>query len=304
LLKHHRAILEVVEGNLLYIFAIQSFRSLDWKFQVLANQTVLLWIVSAHHDAGRALTLQSAPAPRRTRRSRRDRDRRSVGRTPRSISPTMRGSRTRRPVARHCPPVRPFSPCYARLPKYDLCTTRLMSGHPSWRRRGFSLSPRTCLFKELCLLLVRTQAPSPASLPLSRAPPCARPLGRRTIPAPQPSHPRALVVTCGLAPPVFPPGLSPQRPPVPSTAEPTHRHPVHPTSGHKLARGKPLTFLHPSPTLPGALLTGIWPKPPPAMPQGPHCKPERISRVFCANQGHICKESKVPRDLGVKLYLE
>jgi hypothetical protein len=29
LLKHHRAILEVVEGNLLYIFAIQSFRSLD-----------------------------------------------------------------------------------------------------------------------------------------------------------------------------------------------------------------------------------------------------------------------------------
>jgi hypothetical protein len=79
--------------------------------------------------------------------------------------------------------------------------------------------------------------------------------------------------------------------------------PCPPTSGHKSAHRKPLTFLHPSPTLPGALLTGIWPKPPPAMPQGPHCKPERISRVFCANQGHICKESKVPRDLGVKLIL-
>jgi hypothetical protein len=39
---------------LLYIFAIQSFLSLDWKFQVLASQTVLLWIVSADHDAGRA----------------------------------------------------------------------------------------------------------------------------------------------------------------------------------------------------------------------------------------------------------
>jgi hypothetical protein len=215
-------------------------------------------------------------------------------------APTLAADRAPRPPAGPSAP----SPC-ARAPAKASHRTCGLMARESFGAKARSFLPHTLAYLRSCtLVLARTRGHSPAPLPPSRVSPCACPLVRPTTLAPPRRHPRALAVVYGLAPPVFPPGLAPQRSPAPSTAEPTHQHPIRPTPGHKSARGKPLTIFHPSLTLPGELLAGIWPEPPQAFPQGPHCKPGSNSRVLYANQGHFCKETKVSRDLGENQFLK
>jgi hypothetical protein len=86
-----------------------------------------------------------------------------------------------------------------------------------------------------------------------------------------------------------------QWPPTPAAAALRLRSRPDPNFGHKPIVGEPLAILLPFPGWLRRRMTGILAGAAALHGQGPHCKVQSLSGVFCANWGYRCEELKLPR---------
>jgi hypothetical protein len=150
--------------------------------------------------------------------------------------------------------------------------------------------------------------PSPS--PCARhAPPLER---RRRAPLSAPSRRRSMLPTPPLDPlgastalnrhtlPHTSPEHGSRRPPPSCATEPPRRSFLRPVRALKPSLGGPEAILRPLPTDRSRRPRRSCTAP---LPRGPNCEASNLSEDQSANQGYICKESKLSRDLVVKWIL-
>jgi hypothetical protein len=95
-----------------------------------------------------------------------------------------------------------------------------------------------------------------------------------------------------------------QQPPPSGATEPPRRRLPCPNSGHQQVLGEHVVEPRHLPGWERRRTRRIPVGRAASLARGPNCKDWFLSRLFCVNQGHICKESKVSRDHGVKPQLQ